>query len=433
MKINPDNTLETQYRFATADPRKYKHPAIVGGFGSGKTAAIPLRWLYLINWRIKEQRAICKMMIVEPTKEMVRDVLIPTLNDFFDRHGIEHKYHKTFFDYTITLYKNNKKYQFTALLRSSDTPEALTGKNLTDIIIDEFDKKHPIEKQREVWKECISRIRAAEYGTCAIVTTPEGYKYTYELYNECQYQEKENFLLIRAKTYNNKFLPADYVDNLYKQYSSDLVEQYIEGNFINLTQGKVYKNFDRDVNGVIKDYDPNLPLILCVDFNVNPMKWVLVQNYYDKDYVIDEIVGRNVTTQEMAQKVAEKYGDKKLYLVYGDYYGNSRDTRSLTTDYEIIKSVLKNVRIFVKPNPSVVDRVNAVNSRLCNSKGERHLFVDLRNCPELIQDLEQVVWDEKKREIDKKSNLDLTHASDALGYYIEYNYGLKGKPMVKQW
>ena len=80
----------------------------------------------------------------------------------------------------------------------------------------------------------------------------------------------------KAKTYNNKFLPADYVDNLYKQYSSDLVEQYIEGNFINLTQGKVYKNFDRDVNGVIKDYDPNLPLILCVDFNVNPMKWVLV-------------------------------------------------------------------------------------------------------------------------------------------------------------
>jgi hypothetical protein len=51
----------------------------------------------------------------------------------------------------------------------------------------------------------------------------------------------------------------------------------------------------------------------------------------------------------------------------------------------------------------------------------------------LIKDFEEVVWDEKKREIDKKNNPDLTHASDALGYYIEYNYGLKGKPIIKQW
>lgn len=432
MIISPENTLYTQYLFATADPKKYKHPAIVGGFGSGKTAAIPLRWVYLINWRATHQNTKCRMMIVEPTKEMVRDVLIPTLDDFFDRHGIAHKYHKTFFDYTITWIKNGKEYKFTALLRSSDVPEALTGKNLTDIIIDEFDKKHPIEHQRNVWKECISRIRASEYGTCGIVTTPEGYKYTYELYNECQYKEKENFLLIKAKTYNNKFLPADYVDNLYKQYSADLVSQYIEGEFINLTQGKVYKSFDREKNCVVKEYDKFLPLILCVDFNVSPMKWVLVQHYMGRDYVIDEVVGHNTTTLEMAQEVARRYGSKKLYLIYGDYYGNSRDTRTITTDYEIIKQILPNSELFVKPNPPVVDRINAVNSRLCNAKGERNLFIHPK-CQELITDLEQVVWDENKREIDKKSNSDLTHASDALGYYIEFNYGLKSKPFVKQW
>ncbi len=433
MIISPENTLYTQYEFATADPMKYKHPAIVGGFGSGKTASIPLRWMYLIDWRARNQKTKCRMMIVEPTKEMVRDVLIPTLDDFFDKHGIQHRYHKTYFDYTITWYKGKKEYTFTAMLRSSDTPEALTGKNLTDIIIDEFDKKHAIEHQREVWKECISRIRAAEYGTCAIVTTPEGYKYTYELYNECQYNEKENFLLIKAKTYKNKFLPADYVDNLYRQYSKDLVQQYIEGEFVNLTQGKVYSSFDRDTNCVIKDYDPSLPIILCVDFNVNPMKWVIVQNYMGRDYAIDEVIGKNTTTIEMAKEVAKRYGENKLYLIYGDYFGNARDTRSMTTDYELIRQILKNTQLIVKPNPPVVDRVNAVNSRLCNSKGERHLFINIQKCPELIADLEQVVWDEKKREIDKKSNSDLTHASDALGYYIEYNYGLKAKPFVKQW
>jgi hypothetical protein len=419
--------------FATADPIKYKHPAIVGGFGSGKTASIPLRWLYLIDWRARNQKVKCRMMIVEPTKEMVRDVLIPTLDEFFDRHGIQHTYHKTYFDYKITLMRNGKKYEFIAMLRSSDSPEALTGKNLTDIMIDEFDKKHSIEHQRDVWKECISRIRACDFGTCAIVTTPEGYKYTYELYSECEYKEKENFLLIKAKTYANKFLPLDYVDNLYKQYSKELVQQYIEGNFINLTQGKVYYAFDRDINCVTKEYDSNLPINLCVDFNVNPMKWILIQNYMGRDYVIDEIVNYNTTTMEMTKQVADKYGENKLYLIYGDYFGNARDTRSMTTDYDIIRSILKNTQLLVKVNPPVIDRINAVNSRLCNSKGERHLYIDIRNCPHLIKDFEEVVWDEKKREIDKKNNPDLTHASDALGYYIEYNYGLKGKPIIKQW
>lgn len=433
MIINQDNTLYTQYLFATADPKKYKHPAIVGGFGSGKTAAIPLRWMYLINWRAVNQNTKCRMMIVEPTKEMVRDVLIPSLDNFFDTHGIKHTYHKTFFDYTITIYRNGKEFKFTAMLRSSDTPEALTGKNLSDIIIDEFDKKHSIDHQRDVWKECISRIRIVPYGTCAVVTTPEGYKYTYELFGECEYKEKENFLLIKADTTKNKFLPPDYIDNLYNQYSAELVEQYIKGNFINLTQGKVYYAFDRDANCVMQEYDRNLPIILCVDFNVNPMKWAIVQKRLGRDYVVDEIVGNNTTTMEMAKRVAEKYGEKSLYLIYGDYFGGSRDTRSMTTDYEIIRSVIPNCQLIIKPNPPVIDRINAVNGRLRNAKGDRNLFINIKNCPHLITDLEQVVWDENKREIDKKSNPDLTHITDALGYYIEYEYGLKGKVRSKQW
>jgi len=429
MKITPENTLLTQKDFALADPSVYKHPAIIGGFGSGKTAAIPLRWYSLIQWRAKHQNKKCIMMIIEPTKEMVRDVLLPVLDEFFDRYGIEHSYHQTHNNYSIVLVRNKKRFKFTAWLRSSDSPESLTGKSVTDIIIDEFDKKHPIEHQSDVWKECISRIRKAEYGTCAIVTTPEGFKYTYELYKDCENGiEKKNFLLIKAKTYMNKFLPKDYIENLYEQYSAELVKQYIEGEFINLTQGQVYYSFDRDANTTDREYNKTLPIILSVDFNVSPMHWVVIQNdpLTGRDYVINEIFERNTTTRFMAEKIASIYGDDKTYLVYGDFYGNSRDTRSLTTDYDIISAILPNTRKYVKPNPAVVDRINAVNGRLKNSRGIRNLFINAKNCPELINDLEQVVWDEKKREIDKKSNMDRTHGTDALGYYIEYAYSLKG-------
>lgn len=433
MVINPNNTLKSQYQFATCLPTDYKHPAIIGGFGSGKTYSIPLRWLFLIHWRATHQKKKCRMMLVEPTKEMVRDVLIPSLDEYFDEHGIQHTYHKTHFDYTITLYKNNKAYEFTALLRSSDEPASLTGKNLSDIIIDEFDKKHSIEHQRDVWKECISRIRSAPYGSCAIVTTPEGYKYTYELYNDCEYKDKKDFRLFKAKTYENKFLPPDYIDNLYNQYSSELIKQYIEAEFINLTQGKVYYAFDRVENNTDKKYNKNLPLELCVDFNINPMRWCLIQHENGKDYVIDEIAATNTTTEAMAKLVAKKYGEKTFYIIYGDYSGNNGSTRSLSTDYDIIKSVLKNVQLQVQWNPPVVDRINAVNSRFRNSRGERRLFINIDNCPLLLNDLEQVVWMKDKKDIDKKSNSDLTHSSDALGYNIAYKYPLKGNARSKQW
>jgi hypothetical protein len=80
----------------------------------------------------------------------------------------------------------------------------------------------------------------------------------------------------------------------------------------------------------------------------------------------------------------------------------------------------------------VIDRINAVNARLCNSKGKRHLFINTKKCTHLTKDLEQVTYKEGKREIDK-SNIERTHSSDNIGYMIEYKYSLKGNIISKQW
>jgi hypothetical protein len=101
----------------------------------------------------------------------------------------------------------------------------------------------------------------------------------------------------------------------------------------------------------------------------------------------------------------------------------------MTTDYQIMQDIIKPVDIRIKPNPLVINRINAVNAKLKNAKGERYLFIN-RNCKHLIRDFEQVTYKEKSRDIDK-SDLNLTHISDALGYYIEYEFGLKGKNTSK--
>lgn len=432
MIITPENTLKTQYEFAICDPREYKHPGLIGGFGSGKSMAIPLRWIELIDFRAKHQKVKAKVMVVEPTKEMIRDILVPVMNEFFDLHHIPHTYHKTNHDYTIRF----KGHDFTALFRSSDVPESLTGKTLTDVIIDEYDKKHSISHQKDVWKECISRTRKAEFGTCAVATTPEGFKNTYELWGRCEHEEIKNFKLIRAKTYDNIFLPKDYVENLYDNYSAELVEQYIEAKFINLVQGKVYYAFDREENASEKVYIKELPINLMTDFNVNPMMWAIGQTWRDgakvSDHIVDEIVLRNTYTEAMAKEVGNRYGYERIYYVYGDYSGMARSTKSRVTDYDIIKAILPNSVIRIKPNPLVIDRVNAVNSRLRNSKTERKLFVNVSKCPYLVKDFEQVLWKENTKDIDKTSNPERTHISDAVGYFVEYEYPLRAKATVRQ-
>jgi hypothetical protein len=79
-------------------------------------------------------------------------------------------------------------------------------------------------------------------------------------------------------------------------------------------------------------------------------------------------------------------------------------------------------------NPSVRDRVNAVNGMLCNSQGTRRLFIDPR-CRRLIHDLERVSWKADGygnlcAQLDK-SDPELTHVSDALGYLVEREFGLR--------
>jgi hypothetical protein len=56
-----------------------------------------------------------------------------------------------------------------------------------------------------------------------------------------------------------------------------------------------------------------------------------------------------------------------------------------------------------------------------NNLSKGNIVIDPK-CKNLIRDLEQVVLKEGTREIDKASNSELSHISDALGYFVDYKY-----------
>jgi hypothetical protein len=119
-------------------------------------------------------------------------------------------------------------------------------------------------------------------------------------------------------------------------------------------------------------------------------------------------------------------------IIYGDASGIQRQRASAgaQSDWEAVRQFFANNREFkpvfkYKPaNPAVRDRVAAVNGMLRNALQETHLFVDPR-CEKLIRDFERVVWDKDGITLDQDKDHGLTHISDALGYYLESEFGAR--------
>jgi hypothetical protein len=219
-------------------------------------------------------------------------------------------------------------------------------------------------------------------------------------------------------------------------------------------------------------YTPHRPLIWTLDFNINPAASLLIQtvprkplrgelpgtrvlqplSFSDvsgKDHdmqvsVLDEIYLRNSTTYQVCDEFFARtrplrdFGSKITVYIYGDPSGDARKSSATRTDWEIIRDFFashKDVydvgfRVRSKA-PPVKDRVNSVNWLCCDARGYRRLLVH-QNCVELIRDLEQVSWKKNNAgvfsaEIDGDADPMRTHPSDALGYFVEAEFGFYPK------
>lgn len=375
---------------------------LVGGFGSGKSFSLVLRAMDLIKRRNGKGR----VLIVSPTYSLAEDVNIPDFEEYLDLYKIPYK---KMSQRKIIILKGQLKGRI--WFRSGERPEKIVGINATDFILDEFDILNK-KQQDTLWNKVIARIRKCEDATGAITTTPEGFKKTYELF-----VEKKIGNLIKAKTSDNKTLPSDYIDMLYSQYDSKLVDQYINGEFVNIKGMLAYYGFSRNRNVIpYEDLEP-FEIEFGIDFNVNPMTSAHAIYTSGKLIFIGESYLRNSNTQSMVDHLQERY-PKNVLRACPDMTGKKRTTNATIGQSDI--SILKSAGFAIDGtrNPFVRDRLNAVNSAL-----EKGNILIMDNCVHLIRDLEQVILNEYG-EIDK-SNMDLTHVSDAFGYLVYKYFPLK--------
>ena len=205
---------------------------------------------------------------------------------------------------------------------------------------------------------------------------------------------------------NLENIDSEYVTEILDKLSPDEKKRFRDGEFLDSGEGLVYHSFERSINVHVIDKSKKIGTVMVgMDFNVNPMTAV-VGHYVDKTfYVVDEIYLQNSDTFQMANELIKR-GYKGAWI-YPDSTGRNRRT-SGKSDHII----LQENGFVIKPtsNPFVRDRVNNMNRLLHDGS----IIIDPK-CKKLIYDLERVTW--KGDDLDEGREKDLTHISDALGYW----------------
>lgn len=383
-------------------------PAFVGGFGSGKTHALTHR-------AISKKLAYPKQNVAYylPTFDLARTIAFPRFAELFEFYKIKATLNKTFATYEIP-----DRGQI--LFRTMDNPERIVGYEVADSLADEIDTLEQ-EKAADVWNKILGRNRQKKpdgsLNTVAVGTTPEGFRFVYDRWVR-KHKPGDGYELIRAPTSSNlKNLPAGYIESLRATYPENLLAAYLDGEFVNLTSGAVYPEFDRLLNYTPVMLAANEPIHIGMDFNVGNMAAVICAVRNQRPHAVGEIVNV-LDTPAMIVNVRQRYGKQRQIFIYPDSSGKSRKTNDASvSDISLLRAAGFNVIVDTN-NPAIRDRVLAVNNAICtrvNGREVRKLLVNTDACPSLTESLSQQAYG-KDGNPSKTSGFD--HVNDALGYMI---------------
>jgi hypothetical protein len=397
----------TQRAFVTS---KAPYPAFVGGFGSGKTAAAMARAMAL--------KVMCREQSIAyylPTYPLIQDIAFERFPELCERKG-----------WAFKLNRQDAVMEFPGagriVFRNMEQPDRIVGYEVAHSLVDEIDIM-ATAKARQAWNKIIARNRqkCGMPNTVGVATTPEGFKFVYDRWDR---NPAPGYELFRADTEENAAnLPDGYIDNLKASYPPNLLLAYLQGRFVNLTQGSVYAEFDRTENGSTETAKPDDPLHIGMDFNVGKMAAVVHVLRDGDPHAVDEFTGI-LDTPAMISAIKSRFEGHSI-LVYPDASGSSRKTNNASeSDLSLLRKA--KFQVLANPsNPAVKDRVTAMNLMI-HSEGKRRYRVNADKCPVLVECLEKQAYD-KNGEPDKAGDLD--HSPDAAGYFVSYRYPIQGREL----
>jgi PBSX family phage terminase large subunit len=379
-----------------------KHPAIVGGLGSGKSKAGTLR---LIRLLLADPGANGAYYM--PVYDLLTLRAIPGIEEDLEQLGLEYRTNKS--SYTIDIIGYG-----TIIFRSYDRPERIIAYEVAHSICDELDTL-PKDKAALVWRKISERNRQnrEHKNTLGLVTTPDQGVNGF-VYEKWVKKQQDGYTLFKASTYSNPFLPEDYAEQILANYDPILAQLYLEGEFVSLNQNKVYHFFDRTKHHVARPLTPNDSVIhIGLDFNIGGCCAVVFVIENNNPIAVDEFVSHD--TQDFINNLTRYAG--KTCVIYPDASGKANKTNSSQSDISMIAQA--GYQLQYKPsNPAVRDRINAYNGLLSHDR----LLINTDTCPNLTNALETQGYDDKGDPEKWNTHPAIDDWADSSGYFIAYKY-----------
>lgn len=338
------------------------HPEIpyvflIGGFGAGKSMTDVMLCLYLYSCYAKSPEPIT-IGILGVTIKLLKQTVLADLERAFDAAGIPYRDNSQAGTLTVG--------QITFVYLAMQNPDDIYAFNFHAAICDEIDEV-PADRVKKIvtaiQERCRAHIPASLNGSMKerdpfifFSTTAQGLGGTYMLTEEFR-ANKVPFAVIRARTQDNPYLAKTQLELLRKLYTEEEARAYLDGEFVNLSTGRVYPEFNAKVH-------------VYMPFKVKPEEVIYVGQDFNAGY-------------NAAVEMVERKG--KIYVVnihHWDYVGDAaRQLRELYPTNRIImipdangKEIMSgfveefeehNVEIhWNNINPSILERITALNKAL---------------------------------------------------------------------
>lgn len=303
----------------------------------------------------------------------------------------------------------------TISLKGADNYDSLRGVGLDFIVLDEFADINP-----EAWFETLRPTLSDKQGKALFIGTPKGIgNWSYELYQN-SIDDPQHWQSFQYTTIDGGNVPPEEVEQARRDLDERTFRQEYLASFETFS-GRIYYAFERSQN--VSKYIGDAPqIVYCgIDFNVDPMSCVIATRYGDVLHIIDEVRLFGSNTQELCDELQQRFPRSRIWA-YPDPAGRQRKSSAGgVTDITILSNAGFTVKV-PRAHTPVRDRINAVNSRLCDSTGVRHLLIDPK-AKYTIEGLERQTYKEGTSQPDKDSGYD--HMNDALGYMVDYLFPIR--------
>jgi Terminase large subunit, T4likevirus-type, N-terminal/Terminase RNaseH-like domain len=378
--------------------------------------------------------------VVAPTYDLGEKEFRVFWDVLIDKMGVPVDKSKTFNSIRTKSFRITTAWGSSIEVRSAEHPESLVGEGLDFVIMAEAAKL-----KKSHWEKYIRPTLSDKRGSAIFVSTPEGFNWFYDLWQQGQSSEPvfSEWWSYSSPTWENTIVfPGGRRDPEMLEVEGTLAPEVFAQEYgaeFTSFAGRIYSEFDEGYH-VIHDYEfnPNWPNYVAFDFGFrNPFVCLNIQvDPSDNVYVWDEYYERNFTSSEHARRLKSII----QWRVDGGYYDPAGPDDANTImkvwrdSVEYRNRHVEDIRMDGAPNDWLagVNRVKAWLKFQTTPSGEAKpkLFVS-ESCKNTIREFntyrvkEQTEKMSESRDAKEEPRKKDDHAMDALRYFIAGHFGLE--------